>query len=504
MAKLTLNDITSGYGTAALYNANNTLIEAALENTLSRDGTSPNAMTADFDAGGYEVTNVGAPTNDNSAARLVDISDSDATGAASATLRSDLGSVAINKGASLIGVEDSAALFAGADVEAVLNEIQDNIDAHIADATAAHAASAVGFTPAGSIAATDVQAAIVELDADVVADRPYIDVYKNSLYTQNLRLDTSVSGNALTIAIKGVDGNDPSATNVVKVGFSAPSYTGTTAVGSYEVLSITSATSLTISSGSTLGTANGLTYRLWIVLFNTGSGVELGLINCYSNQTIFPVRDNAIASTTAEGGAGGADTGGVFYTTTALTSKKYRILGWIESNQTTAGTWAAPPDVIKLQEANGPLPGHIVQSVRTSYLSLTNTTAVVPFDNTIPQNTEGLELTTLSITPSSKANVVSVEYNVMGGITNGGYAIALFRNSTADAIQATCVNSYGIQFGSGGGRFMHLAQTTSSDTYKLRVGPSAAGTLYINGNSSGVQLFNGTNCTNLIIEEVFV
>lgn len=40
------------------------------------------------------------------------------------------------------------------------------INAHISDPTGAHAASAVSFTPAGGIAATDVQAALAELDTE--------------------------------------------------------------------------------------------------------------------------------------------------------------------------------------------------------------------------------------------------------------------------------------------------------------------------------------------------
>lgn len=40
------------------------------------------------------------------------------------------------------------------------------INAHISDPTDAHAASAVGFTPTGGIAATNVQAAIAELDSE--------------------------------------------------------------------------------------------------------------------------------------------------------------------------------------------------------------------------------------------------------------------------------------------------------------------------------------------------
>jgi len=60
MAKLTLTDIESGYLSVEAVNANNALIEAALENTLSRDGTTPNTMSADLDMNGYSLLNVTA------------------------------------------------------------------------------------------------------------------------------------------------------------------------------------------------------------------------------------------------------------------------------------------------------------------------------------------------------------------------------------------------------------------------------------------------------------
>ena len=60
MAKLTLNDITGGYQTATAYNANNALVEAALENTLSLDGTTPNQMGAALDMNSNDVNNVDA------------------------------------------------------------------------------------------------------------------------------------------------------------------------------------------------------------------------------------------------------------------------------------------------------------------------------------------------------------------------------------------------------------------------------------------------------------
>ena len=62
MAKLTLTDIAnlSGNPTSAetAINANNTAIETALENTLSRDGTAPNTMNASIDLNGHQLLNV--------------------------------------------------------------------------------------------------------------------------------------------------------------------------------------------------------------------------------------------------------------------------------------------------------------------------------------------------------------------------------------------------------------------------------------------------------------
>lgn len=57
MAKLTLTDVTSGFASTTAVNANNTLVETALENTLSRDGTAPNAMGADFDLNSHDLLN---------------------------------------------------------------------------------------------------------------------------------------------------------------------------------------------------------------------------------------------------------------------------------------------------------------------------------------------------------------------------------------------------------------------------------------------------------------
>jgi hypothetical protein len=60
----------------------------------------------------------------------------------------------------------SSGTIAATDVQAAINELDGDITAHLADATDAHDASAISNVPAGGIAATDVQAALNELDTE--------------------------------------------------------------------------------------------------------------------------------------------------------------------------------------------------------------------------------------------------------------------------------------------------------------------------------------------------
>jgi hypothetical protein len=65
MAKLTLAEITADYGSKALFNDNFALIESAIENTLSRDGTTPNTMGADLDMNSNRINNLPDPVNNS-------------------------------------------------------------------------------------------------------------------------------------------------------------------------------------------------------------------------------------------------------------------------------------------------------------------------------------------------------------------------------------------------------------------------------------------------------
>lgn len=58
MAKLNLADISDTPGFDVTVNANNALIEAAIENTLSRDGTQPNQLDTELDMNSFRINNL--------------------------------------------------------------------------------------------------------------------------------------------------------------------------------------------------------------------------------------------------------------------------------------------------------------------------------------------------------------------------------------------------------------------------------------------------------------
>lgn len=78
MAKLILNDVSSlidATTSATTINNNSAAIETAMENTLSRDGTSPNTMSSSLDMNSNRVLNLPAPVADSEPARYIDVLD---------------------------------------------------------------------------------------------------------------------------------------------------------------------------------------------------------------------------------------------------------------------------------------------------------------------------------------------------------------------------------------------------------------------------------------------
>lgn len=145
----------------------------------------------------------------------------------------------------------------------------------------------------------------------------------------------------------------------------------------------------------------------------------------------------------------------------------------------------------------------ILQVVNVNSASLASTTTQIPLDNTIPQNTEGTELFTLSVTPGNTNNklliTVSLQISAMGA---GWTAAALFQDSVASAL-AAAICYIDTSTGSRSLVFQHYmtAGTTSSTTFKVRYGPQISGTAYINGQGS-TAIFGGTSNSSMTIQEV--
>lgn len=78
MAKITLNNVANlidATTAAATINSNNAAIVVAIENTLSRDGTSPNTMSSSLDMNSRQIVNLPQPFTANSPLRLQDLDD---------------------------------------------------------------------------------------------------------------------------------------------------------------------------------------------------------------------------------------------------------------------------------------------------------------------------------------------------------------------------------------------------------------------------------------------
>jgi hypothetical protein len=316
----------------------------------------------------------------------------------------------------------------------------------------------------------------------------------------------SVNANVLTIAVKTMAGADPSTADPVYADFRNATQTS----GAPTIRALTAALSLTVSAGSTLGFANAVNGRIWVVLFDDAGTLRLGVMNAYGGNTagafgvVYPLYPSLVTTSTAEGGAGAADSAGVIYTGVAVTSKAFIVLGHLtwETALATAGNWSAAPDVIHQQRLGDLLPGDLVQR-QASFDGAVNTgTTTTPLDDTIPQNTEGTQFMTAAITPKSKANVLDIEHDANYAASVAAQVIvALHQDAVANALSAKAAKiTAGGDDAVIGIRHRMLAAQVTATTMKIRAGPSTAATVTFNG-SAATRLFGGVNYGRLEICE---
>ena len=150
--------------------------------------------------------------------------------------------------------------------------------------------------------------------------------------------------------------------------------------------------------------------------------------------------------------------------------------------------------------------GKIVQVKKYTLGTVVSSTTVGSLpDNSIPQISEGYEVMTLAITPTSTTTRLFILVNMAGGGGSAGYqSLALFQDSTANALASACNQN----FASGKSNttcFFHdmVSGTTSETTFKVRFGTeSGSGTSYFNGDPSvGGQIHGGVLGSGIFILE---
>jgi len=146
--------------------------------------------------------------------------------------------------------------------------------------------------------------------------------------------------------------------------------------------------------------------------------------------------------------------------------------------------------------------GKIAQVVTTITNTSASGTTVLVGDDTIPQNTEGIEFMTLAITPTSATNTLVIDAHITGGHSAAvNLLAALFQDSTANALNVSATRQDTANAPVGFSlRHIMTSGTTSETTFKIRAGSYSAGTMNINDRNSG-SLFGGVWSSSIVITE---
>lgn len=183
-------------------------------------------------------------------------------------------------------------------------------------------------------------ASAVPLSADLVQGELAVNVTDKKLYTKNASgtvvelvgsndkiqsITASVASNALTVTL-----------NPTTLDFRS----STLGSGTVSTRTIGTAISAVVPSGATLGTTNATLSKVMLLAIDNAGTVELAVCN-----SSLSLDESTLISTTLLDSA--SDSASVIYSTTARTNVPFRIVGYVESTQATAGTWATSPSKIQ-------------------------------------------------------------------------------------------------------------------------------------------------------------
>lgn len=148
--------------------------------------------------------------------------------------------------------------------------------------------------------------------------------------------------------------------------------------------------------------------------------------------------------------------------------------------------------------------GSVINSTYAEYTANASLTAVLPYDDTIPQSTEGTQILSVSLTPTSATNKVRVRFQCQaaGNGANVVAGAALFVNSDINAVRASfTVFPSATDIGAVGFEYLHTPGAITAQTYAVRMGPRATETIRLNG-TTGARIYGGVSAATLVVEEI--
>lgn len=270
----------------------------------------------------------------------------------------------------------------------------------------------------------------------------------------NFTLTAAAGSNNLTIGIKTSAGGDPSATSPVIVPFK-----DVFSNGEPVILSITSAVSFTVNSGNTMGCLSATACRLWIYLMNNGGSPALCLYNALSfdgtagHAASVSAPPEYAVQTSQAGTSGGSSTQSIYCNVSSVTAKSFRIVGYIEIQETVAGIWAIGPSNIQLFGPGIPKAGETIRVLQAA-----------------------VNATSQAITPTSAANPVRFSASATASNGGSGYGTTIFqRGATTLFTRATGDNGSGSATVNAtvSAVFLDVPATTGPVTYSLSSGTNA-------------------------------
>lgn len=142
----------------------------------------------------------------------------------------------------------------------------------------------------------------------------------NSTVKQIQSITSSVAGNQLTVGL-----------NPTSLDFRSATLT----TGVPNTRTVGAALSLVVPASATLGTVNATQARLALLAIDNAGTVELAIVNMAGGVNL---DETTLISTTAISAA--ATSASVVYSTTARTNVPFRVVGFLDITEATAGTWA--------------------------------------------------------------------------------------------------------------------------------------------------------------------